>query len=140
VSLPGVTAKQALLKLHFQSLPTSGSKYLKKGASSAEQQQVPPAPPRKVEEVVVQGWAVTRVKPIYPASARKMNAHGPVEVRIIISPEGKVIAAEAISGHLALRTAAVEAARGWIFKPTTVDGVPVNTESILTFVFARGSR
>jgi hypothetical protein len=61
-------------------------------------------------------------------------------VRIIISPEGKVIEAEAISGHIALRTAAVEAARMWVFKPTTIDGVPVNTESILTFVFARGSK
>jgi hypothetical protein len=39
-----------------------------------------------------------------------------------------------------LRGAAVEAARGWIFKPTTVDGKPVNMESILTFVFARGSK
>jgi hypothetical protein len=33
----------------------------------------------------------------------------------------------------------VKAARGWVFKPTTIDGVPVNMESILTFVFARGS-
>jgi TonB family protein len=124
VSLPGVTAKQALLKLHFQS------------------QMPPPAPPepRKVEEVVVQGWAVTRVKPVYPASAKKMNAYGSVEVRIIISPDGKVIEATAVSGHIALRIAAVKAARGWVFKPTTIDGVPVNTESILTFVFTRGSQ
>jgi TonB family protein len=140
VNLPGITAKQALLKLHFKSLPPAEAKYLGNGTNGPGGQQAPPAPPRKVEEVVVQGWAVTRVKPVYPASARKMNAHGPVEVRIIISPEGKVIEAAAISGHLALRTAAVEAARGWVFKPTTVDGVPVNTESILTFVFARGSQ
>jgi TonB family protein len=143
VSLPGVTAKQALLKLHFQSLPASETKYLRSGTNGAGEELALPAPPqkpRKVEEIVVQGWAVTKVKPVYHASARKMNAHGAVEVRIIISPEGKVIEAEAISGHLALRTAAVEAARGWIFKPTTIDGVPVNTESILTFVFARGSQ
>jgi TonB family protein len=143
VSLPGVTAKQALLKLHFQSPSISTPKYLQNGPNSAKPPLAPPPPPqkpRKVEEVVVQGWAVTRVKPVYLASARRMNAHGPVEVRIIISPEGKVIEAEAISGHIALRTAAVEAARRWVFKPTTIDGVPVNTESILTFVFARGSR
>jgi TonB family protein len=143
VSLPGVTAKQALLKLHFQSLPHSEMRYLDRGTNGSEQTLPPPAPPqkvRKVEEVVVQGWAVTRVKPAYHASAKKMNAYGPVEVRIIISPEGKVIEATAISGHIALRSAAVEAARGWVFKPTTIDGVPVNTESILTFVFARGSK
>jgi TonB family protein len=137
VSLPGVTAKQALLKMRYQSLPAPEVTQLEKSANGSEE-QLPP-PPRKVEEVVVQGWAVTRVKPIYPASAKKMNAYGTVEVRIIISPDGKVIEATAISGHIALRMAAVKAARGWEFKPATIDGVPVNTESILTFVFARGS-
>jgi TonB family protein len=143
VSLPGVTAKQALLKLRFQSLPPSDTKYLENGANGSEELLPPPAPPqkpRKVEEVVVQGWAVTKIKPVYPAGARNMNASGRVEVRIIISPEGKVIEATAISGHFALRSAAVEAARGWVFKPTTIEGVPVNMESILTFVFARGSK
>ncbi len=139
VSLPGVTAKQALLKLRYQSLPASETSYLEKSANGSEEQLPPPAPPRKVEEVVVQGWAVTRVKPVYPASAKRMNAYGAVEVRIIISPDGKVIDATAISGHIALRIAAVKAARGWVFKPTTIDGVPVDTESILTFVFARSS-
>jgi TonB family protein len=143
VSLPGVTAKQALLKLRFESLTSSETKYLKSGTNGAGEPLTPPAPPqkpRKVEEVVVQGWAVTRVKPVYPPNAKNMNAYGPVEVRIIISPEGKVIDATAISGHFALRSAAVEAARGWVFKPTTIDGVPFNMESILTFVFARGSK
>jgi TonB family protein len=140
VSLPGVSAKQALLKLHFQSTQATTPTYLENSANGAGEPPPPPEKPRKVEEVVVQGWAVTRIKPAYPASARKMNAYGPVEVRIIISPEGKVIEATAISGHLGLRGAAVEAARGWVFKPTTVDGKPVNMESILTFVFARGSK
>ncbi|MBO0797646.1 MAG: TonB family protein [Blastocatellia bacterium] len=139
VELPGVTAKQALLKLHFQSLPPAGTRELESSTDGDGHDAVPP-PPRKVVEAVVQGWAVTRVKPTYPAAARKMNAHGPVEVRILISPEGKVIEAAAVSGHMALRAAAVEAARGWVFKPTTIDGVPVNTESILTFVFAQGTK
>jgi TonB family protein len=142
VDLPGVTAKQALLKLHFQSQPVTETKQLGSSTDGDGHSEAPPPPekPRKVVEAVVQGWAVTRVKPEYPAAARKMNAYGPVEVRIIISPEGKVIEATAISGHLALRNAAVEAARGWVFKPTTIDGVPVNTESILTIVFTRGSK
>jgi TonB family protein len=143
VNLPGVSAKQALLKLHFQSAQASKPKNLQSSGDGAGEPMAPPPPPqkpRKVEEVVAQGWAVTRIKPVYPASARKMNAYGPVEVRIIISPEGKVIEAAAISGHIALHIAAVKAARGWVFKPTTIDGVPVNTESILTFVFARGSQ
>jgi TonB family protein len=94
---------------------------------------------QKVAEEVAQGWALARIVPVYPPGARKIKAYGPVKVRIIISQEGRVIEATAISGHLALRHAAVETARRWIFKPIIIDGVRVNAESILTFVFARGS-
>ncbi|MBO0719481.1 MAG: TonB family protein [Blastocatellia bacterium] len=139
VELPGVTAKEALVKLHFQSLPPTETKALESSTDGDGNDAVPP-PPRKVVEAVVQGWAVTKIKPKYPTAARKMNAYGPVEVRILISPEGKVIEAAAVSGHMALRAAAVAAARGWVFNPTTIDGVPVNTESVLTFVFARGGK
>lgn len=142
VDLPGVTAKQALLEFHFQPQPQPEAMELESGTDGDGHPEALPEPPPKVKvaEVVAQGWAVTRVKPEYPAAARKMNAYGPVEVRILISPDGKVIEATAISGHLALRNAAVRAARSWVFKPTTVDGKPVITESILTIVFSRDSK
>jgi TonB family protein len=81
---------------------------------------------------------IKRVKAIYPANARRMNAYGEVEVQITISGDGKVIEARAISGHMALRSAAVGAARGWVFTPLIIDGAPVKVESVLTFVFAGG--
>jgi TonB family protein len=91
--------------------------------------------PQKVSEGILQGRAITRVKPIYPASARKMNASGAVQVEITISEDGRVIEAKAISGHLALRNAAIEAARQWVFEPGVFNGVRVKVESVLTFVF-----
>jgi TonB family protein len=100
----------------------------------------PPILQEKVQEGVVRGNAIIKVKPLHPESAKKMNAYGPVEVQIIISQEGNVIEATAISGHLALRNAAVEAARKWVFKPTTVNGLPVKVESTLTFVFTRSGQ
>jgi len=108
--------------------------------------EAPPPPPilqqklQKVLECVVRGNAINKVKPLHPESAKKMNAYGPVEVRIIISQDGNVIEATAISGHRALRGAAIEAARKWVFKPTTVNGVPVKVESMLTFVFTRSGQ
>jgi protein TonB len=69
-----------------------------------------------------------------------MNAAGPVEVQVTISEEGRVIEAKAISGHLALRNAAVDAARKWVFTPTTLNGVPVRVQSLLTFVFTPGDQ
>jgi len=112
-------------------------------SGNPDEPPMPPPPPilqQKLLEGVVRGNAILKVKPVHPESAKKMNAYGTVEVRIIISQEGNVIDATAISGHLALRGAAVEAARKWLFKPTTVDGIPVKVESVLTFVFTRGGQ
>jgi protein TonB len=95
---------------------------------------------QKAPGVLIEGRVVTRVKPVYPASARSLNAAGNVEVRTIISESGRVIEATAISGHTALRGAAVEAARKWIYEPATLNGVPVKMEKILIFTFAADSQ
>src|SRR5262245_12471946 len=113
----------------------------------AEETSAPPAPPpppstpstqdfEQVKESDLQSRAITEVKPEYPPTAKKMKATGPVEVEITISEAGLVIEAKAISGHLALRSAAVVAARKWVFKPAILNGAPVRVKSVLTFVFA----
>jgi TonB family protein len=84
---------------------------------------------------VLWGDAITQLQPRYPAYAKKVKASGPVDVQITISEEGRVIEAKAISGHALLRKAAIEAARLWVFKPATLNGVPVQTQMVLTFVF-----
>jgi protein TonB len=90
---------------------------------------------RKVSEGVVRGNAIVKAAAIYPASAKKMQAAGSVQVQVMISEEGRVIEATTISGHPLLRVAAVEAARKWVFKPTMLNGIPVKVQSTLTFVF-----
>src|SRR4030095_16429969 len=94
-----------------------------------------PLEPEIVSEKELQSRAITRVKPVYPQNAKKMNATGTVEVEITVSEEGIVVEAKAISGHLALRSAAVEAARKWVFKPPMLNGKPIKVKSVLTFVF-----
>jgi TonB family protein len=93
----------------------------------------------KVSESVLQSRAITRVKPVYPPNAKKLNATGEVEVEITISEEGLVVEATAVSGHFSLRSAAVEAARKWVFKPAILNGAPARVKSVLTFVFAPGA-
>ena len=102
-----------------------------------------PAPPNRasnaerqsLSEKVLQGSAIFKPQPSYPRNAKRFNASGPVEVRVTISAAGRVTNAKAIRGHPMLRGAAIEAARKWIFNPTTVNGVPVETQLTLTFVF-----
>jgi TonB family protein len=111
-----------------------------------EEPSAPPPPPQppstsstqdfeQVPESDLQSRAITEVKPEYPPTAKKMKATGTVEVEITISETGFVIEAKAISGHLALRSAAVEAARKWVFKPAMLNGKPIRVKSVLTFVF-----
>jgi protein TonB len=108
----------------------------------------PPPPPstsstqdfEQVPESELQSRVITEVKPEYSPTARKMKARGTVEVEITISEAGIVIQAKAISGHLALRSAAVEAARKWVFKPAMLNGAPVRVKSVLTFLFAPSAK
>jgi TonB family protein len=116
------------------------------GAGTLSYIEEPPPPPplldnpEIVPESVSQSRAITKVKPDYPQAAKKMNATGTVEVEVVISETGFVVEATAISGHLALRSAAVEAARKWVFEPATLYGAPVKVKSVLTFVFAPSAK
>ena len=143
VNLPAINVGpvQIVMPSHYLS---SLSSNVPGAPGQVEPPPAPPPPPlpqelEKVSESVAQGRAITRVKPVYPPNARKMNATGTVEVEITISVEGLVVEATAISGHFALRSAAVEAARKWVFKPAIYNGEPVKVKSVLTFTFSPGA-
>jgi protein TonB len=108
----------------------------------------PPPPPPPVEEKkpeppkiirksggVLQGEALRRVTPTYPALARAARVAGTVVVEITIDEGGGVISARAISGHALLKDAAEAAARQWRFKPTQLSGVPVKVIGTISFIF-----
>ena len=84
---------------------------------------------------VLNGKANNRVQPVYPAIARAAGATGPVEVEVTVDEGGNVASARAVSGHPLLQQAAVDAARQWTFKPTTLKGEPVKVAGIISFNF-----
>ncbi|MBO0862188.1 MAG: energy transducer TonB [Chloracidobacterium sp.] len=146
VDPPAIKMDSALIisPLHYLASPSLSVPPVT-GDLSAEPPLAPPSPSTRtledIPESVSQSRALIKVKPAYPPTAKKMNATGPVEVEITISEKGLVIEATAISGHLALRSAAVEAARKWVFEPaTTVNGEHVKVKSVLTFVFAASAK
>ncbi|HYP29183.1 MAG TPA: energy transducer TonB [Blastocatellia bacterium] len=91
--------------------------------------------PLKVTSTVLQGKALDRRTPAYPALARQIRLEGAVAVEVVISPEGRVESWRAISGPPLLVPAAVEAARQWRFAPTLLNGTAVRVTGIITFVF-----
>lgn len=81
------------------------------------------------------GRASSLPTPDYPAIARSVHAEGEVVVEVVISEDGAVVAAKAVSGHDLLKAAAVKAARQATFKPTKLDGKPVKVTGVIKYTF-----
>lgn len=98
---------------------------------------VPPAPPPKTEPParkeaphrvgghVQAANILTRVNPVYPPLARQARIAGPVRLEGTIAKDGTVQQLKVISGHPLLVPAAVEAVKQWRYRPTRLNGEPV---------------
>ena len=91
--------------------------------------------PIPVVSQILQGKAIERVVPVYPELMTRIRMQGDVSVEVIVSPDGRVESARAVSGHPMLASAAVDAARRWRFGPTLLNGVPVRVTGVIVFVF-----
>ena len=81
------------------------------------------------------GEVLRRVEPVYPQAARSAHITGTVTVELSINEQGNVTSARATSGPGILASVAEAAARGFKFKPTTMDGVPVRSSRTVLFHF-----
>ncbi len=102
--------------------------------------QTPKAIPAKSSVIksggVVNSQAINLVKPVYSSAARAVGAKGEVKVEVTIDEEGRVISANAISGHQLLRDSAVSAAKSSRFTPTTLSNQKVKVTGIIIYNFA----
>lgn len=90
--------------------------------------------PQLVTTGSLSGRETKRVTPVYPATARNHNVTGTVRVFAIIDENGKVWITNS-EGPTLLKTAAEEAARGWVFPPSTFAGKPARLAGYLDFDF-----
>ena len=63
--------------------------------------------------------AKTKVQPVYPELAHKMNITGTVKIEVVVAPNGTVKEARVVGGHPVLANAALDAARKWRFEPAS---------------------
>lgn len=73
--------------------------------------------------------------PVYPAMAKIAHVQGDVVLQAVISKTGTIENLHAVSGHPILIQAAMEAVRGWRYKPTYLNGEPVEVETTITVKF-----
>jgi TonB family protein len=74
--------------------------------------------------------AKSRVEPVYPELARKMNISGTVKIEVTVAPNGTVKEARIVGGHPVLASAALDAAKKWRFEPA-----PAESTGIIDFKF-----
>jgi protein TonB len=83
----------------------------------------------KVGGAVKPAEIVRRVIPVYPPLAKQARVQGTVKLIGIIATDGTVQQLHVISGHPLLIQAALDAVRQWVYRPTMLNGEPVEVES-----------
>jgi len=71
----------------------------------------------------------TRVEPAYPIIAKNVKLEGPVQIDVIVDPNGKVTDLKTVTGNPILAAAAKKALQNWHFAPSLVasnESVTVN--------------
>jgi protein TonB len=94
----------------------------------------PPPPPVKVVETrreplrvggnVQAANLLKRITPLYPPLAKSARIQGTVRFTAIIAKEGTIQNLQLVSGH-PLVASATDAVKQWVYKPTLLNGEPV---------------
>jgi protein TonB len=91
----------------------------------------PKPPERKQPDRIRQGGKVQealimrRVMPVYPVLAKQARIQGTVRLLGVIATDGTIQQLQVVSGHPLLVGAALEAVRQWVYRPTLLNGDPV---------------
>jgi periplasmic protein TonB len=78
---------------------------------------------------------VYQVMPVYPTIARSTRTSGTVYLIGVIATDGSIQSLHVIKGHPLLVGAALDAVRQWRYKPTILNGQPVEVEAPIEVTF-----
>ena len=103
----------------------------------------PPPPPKahgpvRIGGSVVQANLIRMVQPVYPPIAKTAHISGTVVLHAIISKDGAIEQLEYVSGPPLLMRNAMDAVRQWRYKPTLLNGEPVEVDTTVSVVFTLG--
>jgi protein TonB len=76
-----------------------------------------------------------RVEPIYPALARQIRKSGRVELRALIATDGTIQSLQVVSGDPLFVQSALDAVGQWRYKPTLLNGQPVEIDTFITVIY-----
>jgi TonB family protein len=84
----------------------------------------------------VQGaMIVSKVPPVYPALAKQAAVSGVVQLSAVLAKDGTVQELHVLSGPPLLIQAAMDAVKQWVYRPTLLNGNPVEVETTIDINF-----
>jgi protein TonB len=96
----------------------------------------PPAPPQpKIGGQVKEAQILTQTNPDYPLAARQARVQGSVVITAVVGADGHIKSAKAVSGPPLLQNPAIAAVKQWTYKPATLNGIPVESETRIELNF-----
>jgi protein TonB len=95
----------------------------------------PPEAPVLVGGAVQSAKLIKQVVPAYPQTARQLRISGTVHLLGIIAKDGTIQRLQVLSGHPLLRQAALDAVSQWVYRPTVLNGQPVEVEAPIDVIF-----
>ncbi len=104
--------------------------------------KAPPPPPKRirVSGAVQKARLLYQVAPEYPPLARQARISGTVRLKAVIGKDGLVHSLEVLQGHPLLVPAALSAVKQWRYKPTLLNGQPVEVVLDIEVPFGRASQ
>lgn len=76
--------------------------------------------------------------PTYPPGALARHITGTVILHVILAVDGSVQNVDVVSGPDELRQAAVDAVKKWRYKPTLLNGKPIEVDTTIQVIFTTG--
>lgn len=78
---------------------------------------------------------VSQARPVYPPDAKEARIQGTVKLNAVLDVDGHVRELTVESGHPLLVPATLEAVRKWVYRPTLLDGKPVEVATTIDVNF-----
>ncbi|HUL35753.1 MAG TPA: TonB family protein [Candidatus Eisenbacteria bacterium] len=89
----------------------------------------------RVSELQQMAQLIRRVEPAYPALAIQTHKEGRVELHAIIATDGTIQSLEVISGDPFFIHSALSAVRQWRYRPTILNGRPIEVDTHITVIY-----
>jgi protein TonB len=105
----------------------------------------PPPPPVVKKEAPVQrikvggnvqaAMVLKKIQPVYPQLAKSARVSGVVHLAAIIAKDGTIQELHSLGGPALLIQAAMDAVKQWVYRPTLLNGEPVQVETTIDVNF-----